>query len=471
MKAVALLTCAFTAVNAFPFVLDHLDAGIQKRDYAQAGCSTSALCNKYIAVSDAQASIPASENAATRVSKSRDNCGFLHKGQCTTFDAASQRVSTTGQYAYQSPGPNDIRGPCPGLNAAANHGYLKRSGLSDITNTITGLGNLYGMSVDLAGFLAAYAIAFDGDVVTQQWSIGGPLPANLLSGALGRPEGISYSHNNYEGDTSIGRCDAYINGGDAHSLSTTRFATAYASGTGNPSGNPKSMRYTLDTMSRLAAKNTIRSISTNPYYFAPLFSTTLVAPAAYNFVINFMSNHSSAVPGGYLDGAQFKTFFGISGNYPNFVWNKGQERIPDNWYKRPVAVQYNAVDVFGDLIPEFAAYPATFRFGGNTNGVNTYTGVDIANLTGGAYNAQTLFQGNNFGCFFLQTEQQAIPLQLQGGVNDVAKATALVLKYLTPLSAKLGCPALSKYDNSVFQKYTGKSYAPTANPSGYRANC
>ncbi|KXS98234.1 hypothetical protein AC578_270 [Pseudocercospora eumusae] len=97
MKAIALFTCAFTAVNAFPFVLDHLDAGIQKRDYAQSGCSTSALCNKYIAVSDAEASIPASDNAATRLSKSRDNCGFLHKGQCTTFDAASQRVSTTGQ--------------------------------------------------------------------------------------------------------------------------------------------------------------------------------------------------------------------------------------------------------------------------------------------------------------------------------------------------------------------------------------
>lgn len=42
-------------------------------------------------------------------------------------------------------------------------------------------------------------------------------------------------------------------------------------------------RYTLDTMSRLYAKNTHRSISQNAYYFAPLFSTTLVSPAAYNF--------------------------------------------------------------------------------------------------------------------------------------------------------------------------------------------
>ena len=36
------------------------------------------------------------------------------------FNAASQRVSTTGSHAYVDPGPNDQRGECPGLNALAN---------------------------------------------------------------------------------------------------------------------------------------------------------------------------------------------------------------------------------------------------------------------------------------------------------------------------------------------------------------
>jgi hypothetical protein len=40
------------------------------------------------------------------------------------FDAASQLVSTSGEHAWIAPGQNDIRGPCAGLNAAANHGYL-----------------------------------------------------------------------------------------------------------------------------------------------------------------------------------------------------------------------------------------------------------------------------------------------------------------------------------------------------------
>ncbi|CZR69202.1 uncharacterized protein PAC_19102 [Phialocephala subalpina] len=59
---------------------------------------------------------------------------------------------------------SQIRGPCPGFNAAANYNYLDRSGVTTLENTITGLGQAYGMSVDLAAFLAAYAIAQDGDL-------------------------------------------------------------------------------------------------------------------------------------------------------------------------------------------------------------------------------------------------------------------------------------------------------------------
>ena len=42
------------------------------------------------------------------------------KRDTPTFNAALQYVNNTGQYAFVAPGPNDQRGPCPGLNAAAN---------------------------------------------------------------------------------------------------------------------------------------------------------------------------------------------------------------------------------------------------------------------------------------------------------------------------------------------------------------
>lgn len=182
------------------------------------------------------------------------------------------------------------------------------------------------MSPDLAGFLAAYAIVMDGDLLTQTWSIGGPQGTDTLGGLLGQPQGISYSHNKYEGDTSIGRNDAYLADGDAHSLNTTRFARAYETGMDDD-------RYTLDKFRQDIIRNQEDSIMNNPMYFAPFFSTTLVVPAAYNFVINFMSNHSAEVPSGYLDGSMFKTWFAVTGDYPNFTWQRGQEKIPENWYR------------------------------------------------------------------------------------------------------------------------------------------
>ena len=41
----------------------------------------------------------------------------------TTFNE-NQLIDVTGVHAWKAPGPNDLRGPCPGLNALANHGYF-----------------------------------------------------------------------------------------------------------------------------------------------------------------------------------------------------------------------------------------------------------------------------------------------------------------------------------------------------------
>lgn len=38
------------------------------------------------------------------------------------INTIDQLVSVSGEHQYVAPGPGDIRGPCPGLNAAANHG-------------------------------------------------------------------------------------------------------------------------------------------------------------------------------------------------------------------------------------------------------------------------------------------------------------------------------------------------------------
>ena len=66
---------------------------------------------------------------ALGISKAQTNCGF--GGPCLTW-SESQLVSTSGANAWAAPAPDEIRGPCPGLNAAANHGYLPRSGIASL---------------------------------------------------------------------------------------------------------------------------------------------------------------------------------------------------------------------------------------------------------------------------------------------------------------------------------------------------
>lgn len=183
-----------------------------------------------------------------------------------------------------------VRCPC---HILVNEARLNAStGVSTIPESITGLGELFGMSADLAGVLSAVAVIFNGDPVSGTWSIGGPQPDHGLLGLdlLGNPTGLSYSHNSYEGDSSIGRRDAYINDGDAHSLDPQRFASAYAMGRDND-------RYTLDMLARNFLSKAKESESTNPYYFAAPFPT-LVTPAAYN--VSFEQSVSVCCSGAVL---------------------------------------------------------------------------------------------------------------------------------------------------------------------------
>lgn len=49
-------------------------------------------------------------------------------GVAPGFNAKTQYISNTGQYKWVKPGPSDQRGPCPGLNAFANHNYIPHNG-------------------------------------------------------------------------------------------------------------------------------------------------------------------------------------------------------------------------------------------------------------------------------------------------------------------------------------------------------
>lgn len=49
------------------------------------------------------------------------------------FEPLLQYVSNTGEHQFVAPDlSKDSRGPCPGLNAMANHGYLPHNGVATI---------------------------------------------------------------------------------------------------------------------------------------------------------------------------------------------------------------------------------------------------------------------------------------------------------------------------------------------------
>ena len=89
----------------------------------------------------------------------------------------------------------------------ANHGYLPHNGVGTIQEFIDGTVAAFGMGADLASLLAVYGAILDGDLLS--YSIGGPVAGPTVANLLGQPQGLSGSHNKYEGDVSPTRGDLF----------------------------------------------------------------------------------------------------------------------------------------------------------------------------------------------------------------------------------------------------------------------
>lgn len=98
-------------------------------------------------------------------------------------------------FDFRAPGPNDSRGPCPGLNLLANHGYLPRNGKVTFGQILTATARGFNMGTDLATVLATFAVLTDGDITTESFYLGSP-PGKV--GGLNR-------HSTVETDVSVHR--------------------------------------------------------------------------------------------------------------------------------------------------------------------------------------------------------------------------------------------------------------------------
>jgi hypothetical protein len=112
-----------------------------------------------------------------------------------------------------------------------------------------------------------------------------------------------------------------------------------------------------------------------------------------------MSNKTEENPQGILNGDILKTFFAVSGEDGHFVYNRGHERIPENWYTRNALDAYTIPYIVADDLEMVLQHLDLESIGGNTGKVDSFTGLHIADLTGGILNAQSLLKDNNLFCF------------------------------------------------------------------------
>ena len=68
-----------------------------------------------------------------------------HHSKRQGFDPTTQHIDVSNAHAFIAPGASDLRGPCPGLNALANHGYLPRNGYTNLLEAVSVVQNVYGM--------------------------------------------------------------------------------------------------------------------------------------------------------------------------------------------------------------------------------------------------------------------------------------------------------------------------------------
>lgn len=350
-------------------------------------------------------------------------------------------VSDSGPNAWMAPTSSDLRGPCPGLNAFANHGFLPRNGYATITQFVEATTQVVGMGPQLAAFLAVLGASIDGDGTS--WSIGGTPPVGIGGPLSSRGRGISGSHNKYESDASPTRPDLYQTGNDWKTM-PKQFNQMIASA---PSGFVD-----LNTLTNFRSQRFDHQVQTNPYFFNGPFTGVLVQPAAYTFIYRFMANHSEEYKVGQLSHSVLASWFGMTKKGNSYVLKNGklgQERIPYNWYKRADAYPYDNEYFLADAANAIALHPKFANIGGNTGKANSFTGINVANFSGGVINGKNLMKGNNFACLAYQFAAQATPDVLLGS------ATNNIFGALSPILSALSCPTLEKLDKKQLESFPG----------------
>ncbi|KAJ3528841.1 heme-thiolate peroxidase [Coprinellus aureogranulatus] len=256
------------------------------------------------------------------------------------------KLVNDADHPWQPAQPGDIRGPCPGLNTLAAHGYLPRNGVATPSQIVQAVQEGFNMESGTARFVTYAAFLVDGNLVTDLLSIGGK--TDLTGEDTGPPAIIGglNTHAVFEGDSSMTRGDAFF--GDNHSFNQTLFdqfvdySNRYGGGF-----------YNLTVAGELRRRRIEESIATNPEFdfTSPRFFTAYAESTfPYTFFVDGRLGDRLTSPG--LDMTNATLFF-------------RDFKFPDDFWRAPAPVGP------AGIAQVFEAFP--IAAGRNVNGVNTFT--------------------------------------------------------------------------------------------------
>lgn len=403
--------------------------------------------------------------------------GNLKKRQ-VPFDPVAQKIDVTGDHVWVAPRPSDLRGPCPGLNVLANHGYIQRNGITNLAEVVDAAQLVFGIGLDLALALryttyfvlscfrtfilrrfslvtSVFGVILTGDPITEKFSIGGPPPLNLFeqltSILYGRPQGLSGSHNTYESDSSATRGDSYLFNGDVSSLRLeyVQDILRHFSNMSDCTSSSVWIKYRI--------KRFEHSVEKNPYFWFGPISGIAVSEAGPIFIPELYANRSAASPDtGTLLKSVMLSFLGVDTDASGqLMYTPGHERIPKNWYRRSIDDPFSFLDFIEKVTNIIFIYPRAGSIGGNTGTVDSFLGVDPSDLTGGVFNATDLTDKNKLSCFLYRVSQALAPQMLQDLFTTTIVATGLLNTNWFGLFTGLGCPQLSSVDQSMLAQFPG----------------
>ncbi|GJJ14072.1 hypothetical protein Clacol_008329 [Clathrus columnatus] len=248
-------------------------------------------------------------------------------------------------HPFMAPGSNDIRGPCPGLNTLANHGYLPRSGVARPDQLVTAVMEGFNLGNNFAKFLVYQAHLIDGNPITNLISIGmktpqtGPdPPAPAIVGGLSQ-------HGTFEGDTSMTRVDAFF--GNPAIFNETRFDefSAFAMQFG------VNGTYDINAAAELRHQRLEDSIQTNPEL---VFTSPRILSAFSEAVFPTVFFVDGTVNNGQLSLENARLFF-----QPN--------QFPNNFHRQPAPADFPTIEPLTQQI--FNKHPFV---PGVNNGTNNF---------------------------------------------------------------------------------------------------